>query len=92
MTYQNTSRQFAAGTPARGQSIATLPLMIARRGLTLAGKILGSIWDSMMKAAEASSRVHRIEALEAKSDAELAKMGIKRDDIVHYVFRDLYYT
>ena len=32
-----------------------------------------------------------IEALEAKSDAELSAMGLRRDDIPYYVFRDLYY-
>jgi hypothetical protein len=35
------------------------------------------------------ARVDRIAALEAKSDAELAAMGLRRDDIVRYVFRDV---
>jgi uncharacterized protein YjiS (DUF1127 family) len=35
------------------------------------------------------SRQREIAALDAKSDEELAKMGITRDRIVHYVFRDL---
>lgn len=34
------------------------------------------------------SRRAQIEALEAKSDEELAKLGITRDRIVHYVFAD----
>ncbi|ABL68714.1 MULTISPECIES: hypothetical protein [Paracoccus] len=34
------------------------------------------------------SRRAEIEALEAKSDAELARMGLTRDRIVHYVFAD----
>ncbi len=34
------------------------------------------------------SRRAEIEALEAKSDAELARMGLTRDRIVHYVFSD----
>lgn len=38
-----------------------------------------------------ASRRATIEKLEAKSDAELAKMGLKRDDIPYYVFRDLFY-
>ncbi|MDQ7260465.1 hypothetical protein NM680_01485 [Paracoccus sp. PS-1] len=37
---------------------------------------------------EKHSRRAEIEALEAKSDAELARMGITRDRIVHYVFSD----
>lgn len=38
---------------------------------------------------ESRSRHAEIAALEAKSDEELAKLGITRDRIVHYVFRDL---
>lgn len=38
---------------------------------------------------ESRSRRTQIAALEAKSDEELAKLGITRDRIVHYVFRDL---
>lgn len=37
------------------------------------------------------SRRSEIEALEAKSDAELRAMGLTRARIVQYVFRDLYY-
>ncbi|WBU65398.1 hypothetical protein [Paracoccus aerodenitrificans] len=39
-------------------------------------------------AAYAQSRAPQIEALYAKSDEELARLGIKRDEIVYYVFRD----
>jgi uncharacterized protein YjiS (DUF1127 family) len=38
------------------------------------------------------SRRDEIEALEAKSDAELARMGLRRDQIAVHVFRDLYYA
>ena len=41
---------------------------------------------------ERRSRMGQIQALEAKTDAELAKMGIKRERIVHHVFRDLFYV
>lgn len=41
---------------------------------------------------ERRSRMDQIAALEAKTDAELAKMGIRRDRIVHHVFRDLFYV
>jgi uncharacterized protein YjiS (DUF1127 family) len=37
------------------------------------------------------SRTDRIQALEAMSDAELATLGIRRNQIVQYVFRDLYW-
>lgn len=38
-----------------------------------------------------ASRRDAIEALEAKSDDELARMGLRREDIAYHVFRDLYY-
>jgi uncharacterized protein YjiS (DUF1127 family) len=37
------------------------------------------------------SRMDQIEALNALSDAELAKIGITRDDIPRHVFRDMFY-
>lgn len=37
------------------------------------------------------SRSDEIDALNAKSDAELAAMGLERDDIPRYVFRDIFY-
>ena len=39
------------------------------------------------------SRTHQaeIEALEAKSDEELARMGLTRDRIIAHVFRDVFW-
>lgn len=37
----------------------------------------------------AQSRQAELERLQSKSDAELAAMGLSRDRIVEYVFRDL---
>jgi len=37
------------------------------------------------------SRVDQIDALNAKSDAELDRMGLTRDEIVPFVFRDTFY-
>lgn len=42
--------------------------------------------------ANVSARRDRIEALEAKSDDELARLGIQRDQIAYHVFKDLFYT
>ncbi|NHQ74277.1 hypothetical protein HAT86_07335 [Roseovarius gahaiensis] len=39
-----------------------------------------------------ASRRDQVDALETKSDAELARMGLRRDQIVHHVYRDLYYS
>jgi len=37
------------------------------------------------------SRMDEIESLNAKSDADLAALGITRDGIPRYVFRDTFY-
>ncbi len=37
----------------------------------------------------ARSRIAEIERLNCKSDAALAEMGLKREDIARHVFRDL---
>lgn len=37
---------------------------------------------------ETMARRDQIEALYAKSDAQLAEMGLKREDIPYHVFRD----
>ncbi|MEM6760425.1 MAG: hypothetical protein AAF601_13185 [Pseudomonadota bacterium] len=37
------------------------------------------------------ARIRRMDALNAKSDEDLAKMGLRRQDIAAYVFRDLMY-
>ncbi len=57
---------------------------------------LARLAAGLVRAIESSARVQsrraRIEALEAKSDAELARLGIARDQIVYYVFKDLFYV
>ena len=40
---------------------------------------------------ERRSRMGQIEALNAKTDKELSAIGVKREDIPRYVFRDLFY-
>lgn len=41
---------------------------------------------------ESRSRINEINALNEKSDEELAEMGLTRDDIPRHVFRDLLYV
>ncbi|MEO0991432.1 MAG: DUF1127 domain-containing protein [Pseudomonadota bacterium] len=48
-----------------------------------------SVSNSFMALAEANARTREIEELKAMSDADLRKLGITRDRIVHHVFRDL---
>lgn len=47
------------------------------------------IFDGLVRLAEASSRMHEVERLNAMTDKDLAKMGLQRTDIVRYVFRDM---
>lgn len=53
-----------------------------------ARNILAAMKASLDAYGERRSRIVEIRHLQAKSDAELARMGIRRDRIVHYVFRD----
>jgi len=61
---------------------------------------LRGTWDRFVAALErgcermarTQARRAQIEALEAKSDAELARLGIPRDQIAYHVFKDLFYT
>jgi len=48
-----------------------------------------TVGGALISVAEANQRVHAVERLNQKSDAELAQLGIRREDIVRYVFRDM---
>lgn len=50
------------------------------------------IGRGMTAYARRHSRMDQIEKLQAKSDAELAQMGISRDRIVQHVFRDIIFV
>ena len=53
---------------------------------------LPSPGTAMMVNSSGQSRLNEVNRLQAKTDEELAELNIKRDDIVHYVFRDLFYV
>lgn len=57
----------------------------------LFSRFIAALWRGIEAHGRRASRRSTIEALEAKSDADLARMGLRREDIPHYVFRDLYY-
>lgn len=59
-----------------------------RAGLTNFFHSVGVVMTSYM---ERRSRADQIARLNALSDAQLAKMGITREGIPAYVFRDLFY-
>ena len=64
----------------------------AHRALGSVGSFFRAIGHAIMVNSSAQRRLDRVHALRAKSDAELATLKIKREDIVHEVFRDLYYV
>lgn len=49
------------------------------------------IFNTLVLIAEANPRMQQIERLNAKSDEQLAKMGLKREDIFRHVMRDVMY-
>ena len=71
----------------------TTDIRAADRGLRARfSGFLASLARAFEAHAYAASRRDQIETLQAKSDAELAEIGIKREEIVHYVYRDLFYA
>ena len=70
----------------------TTDIHAAERGNGLGGRIAAAIGRKLEAYMEIKSRRDEIEALEAKSDAELARMGLRRADIPFHVFRDMFYA
>ncbi|HAW47454.1 hypothetical protein C6W92_03485 [Roseovarius sp. A46] len=56
------------------------------------GRFVAGLERGCERMARTRSRRGQIEALEAKSDQELARLGIPRDQIAYHVFKDLFYT
>ena len=48
--------------------------------------IVSSIYSTLIRVAEAQSRIRQIEFLQSLSDEELQKRGLRREQIVHQVF------
>ena len=51
--------------------------------------IADAVVSFLISIAAANTRVHKAEYLQSKSDEELAAMGLRRDEIARYVFRDM---
>lgn len=48
----------------------------------------GGILDALLSISEVRRRAAEAERMMALSDRRLAELGLKRDEIVHHVFRD----
>ncbi|SMX37850.1 hypothetical protein [Maliponia aquimaris] len=74
--------------------MANAQLTTAPRGI-ITGSITSffqSVFNGLTSIAETNSRVKEVERLNALSDANLATKGLRREDIVRHVFRDVYYV
>ncbi|MBT9385580.1 hypothetical protein KM176_17040 [Pseudooceanicola sp. CBS1P-1] len=56
------------------------------------GSFFAAVGAGLAAYMERRSRSEQIAKLQAKSDVELSKMGLKREEIPAYVFRDLFYV
>lgn len=65
-------------------------------GLAATGRGIAYVFGALARASELNSTAHlrmaEVERLQAKSDAELAQMGLTRLEIPRYVFRDLFWS
>ncbi len=52
-------------------------------------RVLGGIGNFFVSMAENNHRVKELERLSAMSDEELAKIGLRRDQIIHHAFADM---
>lgn len=69
----------------------TAPVAWPLSFLARIGKGLESLFLSLAIAGSYDARMSEIEKLQSLSDEALAEKGLKRDEIVHYVYRDLFY-
>jgi uncharacterized protein YjiS (DUF1127 family) len=82
MIYNNVS------TPA---SVLINEMAATRRFFERLGQSFEKLITRMMENSSGSHRVQAVRRLEALSDDELANLNLKREDIVHFVFKDLFY-
>lgn len=55
-------------------------------------RMLRGMGRGFAKLADAQNRTNTVERLQSLSDAELAKIGVRRQDIVRHVYSDIYYA
>ena len=69
----------------------TTNIQTSKQNPGLGARILAALVRGIEAHGRVASRRGAIEALEAKSDGELAAMGLRRADIARHVFSDLFY-
>lgn len=71
-----------------------IPMPTAQTNLGLRARLtqwVGAFWQALEDQANNGRFATTIRLLEAKSDAELAAMGLAREDIPQYAARQMYY-
>ncbi|MEM1389069.1 MAG: DUF1127 domain-containing protein [Pseudomonadota bacterium] len=53
--------------------------------------VFASIGEALLSFAESRARMHQFERFTRMSDAELAEIGLRREDIARHVYRDMLY-
>ncbi len=71
---------------------ATTDITPSAGGLSILAAPFRALGRLMVMIMENNSRVRRVEYLNSLSDAQLAAKGMKREDIVRHVFRDVFYV
>lgn len=72
--------------------MATLALSPAATGTTsLFHTLFAAIKRALSSYDAAQSRANEVRRLEGMTDAELARIGLRREQIARYVFRDILY-
>lgn len=59
-----------------------------RRAGAMVARAAGGVLSGLVMLAETSARAELLRQLQTLSDAELAKKGLRREDIAAHVFRD----
>ncbi|SFT33859.1 DUF1127 domain-containing protein [Sedimentitalea nanhaiensis] len=54
-------------------------------------RIFAAIGNALVLMSTSNDRMRQVDALQALSDEDLAKRGLKRDEIARYVFNDVFW-
>ena len=68
------------------------PLSLGSRAGDALVRFFAGAGNFLAAVGNARARTAEFERLNAKTDAQLAEMGLKREDIPRHVFRDLFYV
>ena len=71
--------------------ILSREITATRNVLAAIGRGIHRVMHAMVENATVMERMRRVQALHALSDEDLAKRGIRREDIVRNVFSDMYH-